>query len=276
MTHLLGHHEALGYAEFVKNEYPEEFVAIKETFGDVWTSVFTLFQVTTTDNWEKKHGQSSISTPAGSFIVFTAWSILSVLTAVAANSMLEAKEEEKQVEHYQIERNRQKFILFLKRSFQEADVDQNNLLDKEEFKALLEKPFVRKEMKSLGIHESYEEMIAKWSILDYNERGELTIDEFVEGMTHLQEGLGTKHIVNVQYTLDQVRAKAEDRLRHLKYDLQAVVSRNEEILKRVKEQGESQHQQQLSFWLWQQWALRNSEALRNFEISNTQDKTLET
>jgi len=190
--------------------------------------------------------------------------------------MLEAKEEEKQVEHYQIERNRQKFILFLKRSFQEADVDQNNLLDKEEFKALLEKPFVRKEMKSLGIHESYEEMIAKWSILDYNERGELTIDEFVEGMTHLQEGLGTKHIVNVQYTLDQVRAKAEDRLRHLKYDLQAVVSRNEEILKRVKEQGESQHQQQLSFWLWQQWALRNSEALRNFEISNTQDKTLET
>merc|ERR1719443_485550 len=172
--------------------------------------------------------------------------------------MIEATSDRKEAEIEQQERNRMRFIAFLKESFLAADVDGNGVLDKEEFTALLEKDFVHTQMRALGIHISQEELFNAWDTLDYDESGELTIDAFVDGLSFLQEGLDTKHVVNCEYSLRRVHHKVTKEISKVKIRLDDVAKQNAEIAKKLKAQGEAQHQQQLSFWLWQQWAQRNN------------------
>lgn len=263
LTHLLGHAEALGGQEQVETEWADEFDDINSHFGDVGTSAFTLFQITTADNWGTI-GVSIIKIDPRwraffyIFIMFASWTMISVLTAVASNSMFETTTAGKEQDHLTEERNRMKFVTFLRDSFIDADVDGNGILDKEEFDALLEKEFVHEQMRALGIHLPRGELEEAWRTLDYDESGELTIDAFVDGLSFLQEGLGTKHIVNVDYSMKRVHTKVKARMDKCKFSLMELVEENQEVVDKLKAQGASQHQQQLSFWLWQQWSQRSN------------------
>lgn len=263
LTHLLGHGEALGHRELLESEWAEEFDDINSHFGDVWSSAFTLFQITTADNW------ADIAVPIlkidtrwrfffYAYISFASWFMISVLTAVASNSMFETTSLGLEAANEKLQKNKQRFVEFLRESFVEADEDGNGVLDKDEFSALMEKDFVHEQMRALGVHLTEEELYSAWDTLDYGDSGELTIEEFVYGLSHLQEGLDTKHIVNVDYGLKRTHGKAEEGLGKCKEALDQVLEESSQILERMKEQGKSQHQQQLSFWLWQQWAQKNS------------------
>merc|ERR1712137_885888 len=102
------------------------------------------------------------------------------------------------------EKKTKSFISFLRDAFLDADADGNGVLDLEEFNGLVEKDFVYKRMKELGIQLSHDELLKAFELLDVDDSGELTIDEFVEGLGYMQEGLATKHIVNVDYSLKRV------------------------------------------------------------------------
>lgn len=261
-THLLGHGEALGSRHYLETEHADAFQRITTCFGDVATSIFTLFQLTTTDNWDE------IAFPIISvdtrwrlffygFIVFASWTMISVLTAVASNSMIEATSDRKEKELEELERNHLMFIEFLRETFVEADTDGNEMLDKEEFAALMEKDFVHQRMKELGVHLTEEELFQAWDMLDVDESGELTIDEFVTGLSYLQESLATKHIVNADYSLKRAHVRIEHRMEKIRGLMTEVMMQNEEILQKLKSQDHPHRQQQVSLFLWQQWALQH-------------------
>merc|ERR1719210_1891954 len=125
------------------------------------------------------------------------------------------------------------FLGFLHESFLEADADGNGLLDKDEFSDLMRKDFVHKQMKDLGIHLTHEELFKAWDMLDIDESGELTIEEFVTGLSYLQEGLATKHILNVDYSLRRVAVKCEDRMEKISLAMNRVVKNNEDLLRQL-------------------------------------------
>lgn len=261
-THALGHGDGLGGRHTLEKEHADAFEHITGDFGTVGTSIFTLFQITTTDNWDL------IAAPIISidtrwrlffyaFIVFASWTMISVLTAVASNSMIEATSDRKEKELEELEKKHLIFLEFLRTTFLEADADGNGMLDKEEFVAMMNQDFVHERMRQLDFHLSEDEWMQAWDMLDVDESGELTIDEFVTGLACLQEGLATKHIVNADYALKRAAIQIESKLSLVRKAMTEVMEQNEEILHRLKKQNQSHGKQQKTLILWQKWAINS-------------------
>jgi len=261
LTHLLGHGEVLGDRRSAWSAHADTLQSLHENFKDVPTSLFTLFQLTTTDDWD------SIADPAIKlnpwwrlffvfFITFASWSLLSVLTAVASDKMVEATMDRKEWEVREQERLAIEFVDFLEDAFIEADADGNNLLDKEEFNALVQEEFVHKRMRDLGIHLSMGDLHKTWEMLDVDDSETLTIEEFVTGLAALQEGLATKHIVNLDYSLRKASLRCEKRITDIHETMTEICRQNEDMLYRMQRQETTNEQHGLPMLLWQQWALK--------------------
>lgn len=241
-----------------------DIIRVQRYFHDVGTGLFTLFQLTTCDNWDEIANPLIAINPWWRvffvfFIGLASWTMMAVLTAEASDRMIEATSVKKENVLLNREKRHKEFIHFLRDAFLDADADGNGLLDKEEFQALMEKDFVTKQMKALGILLSQDELMKAWDMLDVDDSGELTIDEFVDGLGHLQEGLATKHIVNVDYSLKRVERQVEERLSGIQQAMTAVQDQNSVILDVIKTQEQSDSVHQPSLWLWQRWAASSRE-----------------
>lgn len=266
LTHLLGHGEAL--PDSVDDEQAAMRDAVMAKFRTVPDSIFTLFQVTTQDNWN----QIAIPVIALNkswrifffiFIAFASWIMISVLTAVASDSMIAATSDRKEQERQLRLKKYEEFIQFLRRSFEDADADGNGLLDREEFEAMMEQEFVLKQMRSLGVDITPEELRKAWEMLDIDDSGELTIDEFVAGLSFLTEVLSTKHIVNIDYSLRRTAVRIEKDVDCLLDELLEVRDQNLKILEHLKNQDAHYKQHELSLWLWKEWANTNEPSAIN-------------
>mmetsp|Transcript_57227 Transcript_57227/g.133424 ORF Transcript_57227/g.133424 Transcript_57227/m.133424 type:complete len:646 (+) Transcript_57227:126-2063(+) len=200
MTGLLGH------GILANSDDEENHEKIQELFQDVPTSLFTLFQLLTADDW------SSISTPMVTasrlcifffifFITFMSWTMLSLLTAVASETMISASSMKKQEDALEQEVQRNNFAQFLHAEFICADSDGNHVLDKEEFIRLMTQRSMVQQMITHGIQLKTNDLTRIWNMFDIDESGELTIDELVIGFSYLQENLAMKHVANVCYSL---------------------------------------------------------------------------
>jgi voltage-gated sodium channel len=270
LTVVIGQGEGLDI-ERLQVENPEALILVQRFFKDIPTSTFTLFQLTTTDNWD------DVATPLVeihpmwrlfivSFIVFASWIMLSVLTAVASDNMIAATSNRKEQMLAEQEANHLRFVAFLQDSFIASDADGSGTLDKEEFSNLIEQDFVLKRMKELGIHLTVPELYKAWDMLDVDESGELTIEEFVTGLSYLQEGLATKHIVHVDYSLKKITNKAEAKLDEIAAKLAEVTANSAKITACLSKQDRFYNSARQPTLLWQQWVL-NSE-FREFAKQN--------
>lgn len=236
--------------------------SIRENFRNVGTSMYTLFQVTTTDNW------NAISRPIIAlspwwrvffviFIGFTSWTMIAALTGVAADCVISAEKQQRE----QIERDQQKkqqdFIKFLRDAFTEADEDNSGSLDRAEFEAMIKSPFVLRQMRRLGVHLTMEDMYKAWKILDVDGSNELDIDEFVEGLTFMQEDLTTRHVMDIDYSLKRVSARLEVRINKLSDRLEEIRQQNEDIVQCLNTQEELCSQTNMSLWLFHQWSSKH-------------------
>mmetsp|Transcript_79534 Transcript_79534/g.200032 ORF Transcript_79534/g.200032 Transcript_79534/m.200032 type:complete len:505 (-) Transcript_79534:69-1583(-) len=254
LTHLLGHGEALGSRDVLEQEKSEALHTVLGHFRDVPTSAFTLFQLTTIDNWDDIAYPLIELNPWWRlffvfFIAFASWSMISVLTAVASNKMIAATADRKETESRVQEKRYQAFIDFLRESFVTADSDGNGVLDMEEFSTMISQDFVHKRMKELGVYLSRKELFKAWEMLDIDESGELTIDEFVTGLSTLQEGLATKHMVSVDYSLKRITLKTEARMEQISKEAQELASESEHVHQIIKDQWSSPLHPELSNWM---------------------------
>jgi len=254
LTHLLGHGEALGPREILEREKGEALHTVLSHFRDVPTSAFTLFQLTTIDNWD------DIAYPLVElnpwwrlffvfFIAFASWTMISVLTAVASNKMISATADRKETEGRVQETRYQAFIEFLRESFVAADSDGNGVLDMGEFSTMISQEFVHKRMKELGVYLSRKELFKAWEMLDIDESGELTIDEFVTGLSTLQEGLATKHMVSVDYSLKKVTLKTEARMEQVSLDTQELAKESASVHQLIRDQWAPPLNPDLARWM---------------------------
>lgn len=279
-THLLGHGEGLPRRrEGLEHVYEE----IQENFRDIPTSVFTLFQITTTDNWVRIADPVIDLSPMWQiffivFICFSSWTMISVLTAVASDSMVMATLERGEAEAKEQEAKRHAFIEFLRDKFYEGDVDGNGYLDKQEFEDMIMKETTITYMRELGITSlSPDYLLKAWDMLDVDDSGELTIDEFVLGLSQLSEELSTKHVVSVDTTLKRVAKSTGDKVNGLKRKISSMKRNNEELLGRLQMQEQMHKQQQLSLKLWREWALSKDpgclpkEVIRRLDMPPTMD-----
>lgn len=95
-------------------------------------------------------------------------------------------------------------------------------------------------------------------MLDTDGVGELTIDEFVSGLAYLQEGLSTKHIVDVEYSVKKVSHRTEQRLEKIKRFMADMKSLNQDVHASLRGQEIADNEQLRALWLWKEWAEERS------------------
>lgn len=247
--------------------------SIRENFQNVGTSMYTLFQVTTTDNW------IAISRPIIAlspwwrvffviFISFTSWTMIAALTGVAADCVISAEKQQREQNELEQQRKQQNFIQFLKDAFTEADEDKSGSLDRAEFEAMIKSPFILRQMRRLGVHLTMEDMHKAWEILNVDESGNLTIDDFVEGLTFMQQDLTTRHVMDIDYSLKRVSTRLEDRVDRLNATLAEIRQQNEDIVQCLRSQEELGNQADMSLWLFHQWCSKHDPKALTSDLSH--------
>lgn len=235
---------------------------VSNNFSGIWKSFFTLFQITTTDNWIQ------IAEPVIEkdwkwevffvlFILFASWTMISILTAVACDNMICAMEDRLEKNRQDAERKQKEFIFLLRKAFQESDKDQNGELDKEELEDLLESHNLKKVFEACDIAVQKDDLKKRFDMLDVADTGVLTIDEFVEGLAWYQEGLSTKHIVNLDYSVRRLSMTFEGKIDRLELKVTNLRKRSGAILDRLRKQNQVYYQQHMALHAWQEWAVQN-------------------
>jgi len=247
--------EGIGIMSEEGMEDDAEFLRAK--FRNVPASVFTLFQVATLDEWDVIADPIIKVNPLWRlffiFFIAASWILVSVLTAVASNAMIEKTSMNRETAKRDQDRRQEKFIEFLKYAFRQADADGNGTMDKEEFTVLTKKDYVLERMKELGVHLSEEDFQKAWDMLDIDGTGELSIEDFVSGFSALHESLSTKHVVNIDYSLKRVSFSMEQRLDKLENSIADLKALQTDMSESLDNQERMRDAQSLSLWLWQQW-----------------------
>lgn len=274
LTTLIGHGIEAGVADFSITDNPDSFdyagasAFSQANFKDVPTSLFTLFLVITQDNWRRVADPLLVLNPFWEiffivFIIFASWTIISVLTAVASDSMVSATSDRKEEELKAQMARAAAFITFLRDSFYAADSDGNGYLDKEEFETMMSKELVLSEMQRLGFKMSKQELLKVWDTLDFEGCGELTIDDFVSGLSYLQEELCTRHVVGLSYALQRVSHRIQRKMDSILEELECLRKSQSTVLQSLANQEALIEEQDLYLQLWKEWiANHDPKALR--------------
>mmetsp|Transcript_34377 Transcript_34377/g.78335 ORF Transcript_34377/g.78335 Transcript_34377/m.78335 type:complete len:682 (+) Transcript_34377:51-2096(+) len=258
MTHLVGRGE--GIPE--EHQSGHSFAEIQPRFNTVTTSFYTLFQIVTVDNWTPIAFPLIAISPSWRwffiiFIAFASWTMISILTAVASENVIGAASGRAEKEREQAEHQRKEFIAFLSRFFHEADQDGNGLLDFEEFTSIVEADRLQQKLDEMAIHVDKQELYRTWEMLDVSGEGQLKFDEFIDGLSCLQDGLSTKYVVNLDYSIRRVAVLIEGRLEKLESQVEGWRHRNDLLLQSLRRQHKLQQEQSVALWAWRQWASRS-------------------
>jgi len=234
---------------FGDNEMPIP-EAVQELFSSTAIALFTLFKLITLDDWVNVANPLIEWNPLWSsfvyaFIVIMPWTMLSLLTAVASETMISATTNKRSAESIQ-ERRGKRFVNFLIQEFKAADVDDNDCLNKEEFMTLMNKETVQSEMSLSGM--TVDDLEKTWDTFDVDGSGELSVEELVHGFALLQEMLASKHVAGISYAM-----------KRLNVDIEATL---DEMEAHVGEQAGMQEQHLQRFLALEQ---RSRETCRAFE-----------
>jgi len=191
-------------------------------FADLRTSVFTLFRLTTVDDWYDIAMPLTAIHPGWMlfFVCFivVVWVMLSLLTAVASETIINASSSKKEAEAAQSTEG--EFLRFMCPEFIKADEDANGMLSQDEFGQLMLNPDVQKMLHRHGFNAN--DVVKMWDTFDVDDSGELSIDELVNGFALLQENLTTMHVTNVGYrlkrwinTIDESMKSLDEAIKHL-------------------------------------------------------------
>lgn len=260
LTHILGHGEGLDDHTLSSYLYVKQ---VRVHFSDVRTSFFTLFQVITTDNWYK------IAQPLIEldrrwrvffvlFIAFCSWTMISILTAVASDNVISATSDRRQKAAQLHDQRHKELLKRLRNIFIDADTDGNGFLDKEEFGVMLETDALHQALVMLEITgHNKEDLYTAWEMLDIKGIGVLTSDEFVDGLSYLdEEGPATRHIVDIDYSIRRLQNKLESKASVLRDRIAAWRKSNEVLLAVTRKEEEVHRDEALALWAWRQWALK--------------------
>eukprot|EP00927_Polykrikos_kofoidii_P040798 TRINITY_DN34808_c0_g1_i1.p1 TRINITY_DN34808_c0_g1~~TRINITY_DN34808_c0_g1_i1.p1 ORF type:complete len:495 (-),score=96.03 TRINITY_DN34808_c0_g1_i1:187-1671(-) len=184
----------------------------QEYFGDVALSMLTLFQVMTLDSW------TSIMRPLAKvqplivlfFIVFISiatFVLMNLIVAVIVENAFENANGEQAQLAQKLEREKEEELEGLRRFFKELDADGSGQISFEEFTLAAKDRKVRQKLRSMDIMPK--DMLQVWDLLDDGD-GELSVNEFVDGLRRLQGEAKAKDILILQRELKILQNSVED------------------------------------------------------------------
>jgi hypothetical protein len=199
-----------------------------EKFGTIAQSMFTLFEIMAYPNLENVEPMFSMGGGMVvffiAFIILGSWSMLSLLTGVMSEHMIEKSAARKEEMKSEAQVKRRVFLKNLNRIFSLADEDNSGGLSRAEF--LNAVPTVANLMSQEGLNVGVKDLEAVFDTIDFDSSGTIDVEEFIFGMSQLSEDLGAKHVMDLQYAMlraeKTLNVQVSDLEQHLSYGLQDI------------------------------------------------------
>lgn len=175
-----------------------------EYFGTVPESMFTFFQMITTEGWAQI-ARRSMGHLTASWIIFicfmslTTFAIMNVVMAVIVEDNLNQAMAREDDVAKKLDKERHNALHKIYEVFLIADKDHSGELTKEEFLEALHNADVMKLLHEVGIDMRGAEGL--FDILDYDESGNLDVTEFIEGCMRARGDAKAKDILALQCDL---------------------------------------------------------------------------
>jgi len=154
-------------------------------FGTLLRSMFTLFQVTTTEGWAVVARLCMERQPWSvvlflSYLYITTFAVMNVVVAVIVENTLDQAGAQRQKHLAKQQELMLDSCVKIYQVFRKADADDDGIITQEEFHREIQSEDVRKGLQHLGI--DMRQAANLFDILDYDESGGLDAEEFVGGM----------------------------------------------------------------------------------------------
>jgi hypothetical protein len=173
----------------------EHAEALETNFSSVAMTLYSLYKaVTGGDDWGGYADTLfSINVFPGLlfcfYVAFTTFAVLNVVTGVFIGNAFKLIEDDTDLNVMEQNESRRKTISQVKNLFRKADVDHSGQISREEFVKHIEDPCVQAYFRQLGLDiEANRNWIGMFDLLDFNEDGQIDIDEFVSGCLHMKGG----------------------------------------------------------------------------------------
>lgn len=185
---------------------------VYDRFGTVSRAMYSLFEIMTLEGWEEVSRPLVTKQPLtflfiGSFILIFTFGMLNMIVALVVQKTLEQtsrvdehaqKEARRQIE----EELRMMKKLFVKRASEDgsrstngtspsssthvAELESRNITPEQFEQALKENDALRKQVLGIGVHPT--EAKELFTVLDWDQSGEVTVRELMDGLAKLQAG----------------------------------------------------------------------------------------
>lgn len=215
----------------------------EEYFGTVPRSMFTLFQMVTLDNWSDSIARHvAVEQPAmiAFFICFIAictFGLLNLIVSIIIESILTRNRKEAERADKAKSRERSKVFGDLRYVFEEADADESGLLTLEEMTDAIANQEIYQKLKMIDFPVDDPEKI--FMLLDYDESGELSIDEFITGCIRMRGSANSKDLLVAQVAVDTMKRRydsfesemerCQKKIKKLQVTAKALISQGEHV-----------------------------------------------
>lgn len=204
-TTVIGHNDELYDPYFAKSGGWDHEVY----FATVWRSTFTLFQIMTLDQWNEsvvRHVVANQPVMLIFFLIFVCISSLGLMSimigVVVENTLATANKDQNKLKARR-ERDRKQVFGQLQEIFEMADVDGSGTLKLEEVESAIQKPEIYNKLKMIDFPVDDPGQI--FALLDYDESGELTTEEFITGCIRMKGPAKSKDLLVAQVGVDSMR-----------------------------------------------------------------------
>lgn len=209
--------QQIGQNDEIYNEYFEKTGGVWDHeiyFGTVPRSMFTLFQICTLDNWSEniarhvKKQQPGMEWLFVTFIIFTTFGLLNLVVGVIVeNTLASAKVNETKMKKKR-EKDRMRILNHLREFFEQSDEDGSGTLTIDEVQQAMKDPEAMNKLKLIDL--PLEDPHEIFSLLDVDQSGELSIDEFISGCMRIKGNAKSKDLLAVQIAVDTLGSKFQD------------------------------------------------------------------
>mmetsp|Transcript_88174 Transcript_88174/g.222541 ORF Transcript_88174/g.222541 Transcript_88174/m.222541 type:complete len:572 (+) Transcript_88174:113-1828(+) len=200
-TLMIGHNDHLYDPYFRSSGWDHEIF-----FATVPRSVFTLFQVVTLDQWSDGVARHVIKNQPGMIAFFlvliciVTFGLLNIIVGVVVENALSTAAKDQNKIKKAKDRDRQMVFNQLREIFEDADLDNSGTLTYEEVEVAISKPEIYNKLRMIDFPVDDPQQI--FALLDYDDSGELTIDEFITGCLRMKGTAKSKDLLVAQVALD--------------------------------------------------------------------------
>lgn len=241
LTRLLGHPaEAALRKGSGSGEDETSNLFLLAHFGDIKASMFTLFELMAHPNIEEYQvviaNDPYMKVFFVLFVIFCSFAMLSLLTGVISETMIEKSQMRKEEMKVIQEQKRNLFLEQLRAVFQAADADRSGSLSKSEFRSCVSQIIGVLEEEGVAITE--EELQSVFDMIDFDGSGSIEVDEFLSGMQQITKELRAADIMEIQYSIRKVTSdvltKVDDSHNNLSLRLNTIETRIEQIVNALR------------------------------------------